>query len=258
MADERPVPDWLLERLVRGELPDAEASRVRARLEARGETARLDALELSDREILATHPPALVAAEVHRRAQAAERARRTMRWTTPVFSAVALGAAGLAVVFAMGRSPSQVSSGLGGALSDDPEVTTSKGLAPHLALYRKQDKRADRLSDGATVRPGDLLQVAYVAAGRRYGMIASIDARDAVTLHLPERAGAAVRLQAGKEVALPHAFELDASPGFERFVFVTSDAPFDTASALSALRRDGPPPPPALTVVAFTVYKDTR
>src|SRR5688572_31137829 len=50
MAEERPVPDWLLERLARGELPAAEEARVRARLETRGEASRLDALELRSEE----------------------------------------------------------------------------------------------------------------------------------------------------------------------------------------------------------------
>jgi hypothetical protein len=58
-------------------------------------------------------------------------------------------------------------------------------------------------------------------------------------------------------VALPVAFELDATPGFERFVFVTSDAPFDTAPVVAALRRDGPPLPPDLTLSSLTVYKVT-
>jgi hypothetical protein len=258
MADDRPVPDWLLERLARDELPVAEAARLRARLEARGEGARLLAIELSDREILAAHSPAAVAAEVHRRARLGQVSRPAMGWRSVVFSGLALGAAGLAVVFALARSPRQSAVGLGGPAASEAEVITARGLAPRLALYRKQDKRADRLDDGATAGPGDLLQVAYLAAGRRYGVIASMDARNTVTLHLPESAGPAARLPTGKEIVLPHAFELDASPGFERFVFVTSDSPFDSVAVVSWLRDKDSSLPAGLSLTTVTLYKASR
>jgi hypothetical protein len=254
MGDDRPVPEWLLERLARNELPAAEASRLRARLEARGEGGRLQAIERSDREILDAHPPAVVAAEVRRRAGMHRRGGLT--WRSTLFSGLALGAAGLAVVFAMGRSPRMAPGVLDPAMATGPETTTAKGLKPRLALYRKQAKRADRLPDGAVYRRGDLLQLAYVAPGQAYGMIASIDARGSVTLHLPGMGGSAPKLEAGKEVALPSAFELDGTPGFERFVFVTSATPFDTAQVVAALQRNGRPLPEGLSLTELTLHKD--
>jgi anti-sigma factor RsiW len=247
MADDRELPDWLLERLAAGELPAPEAARLRARLEAEGGLARLSALEASSREILAAHPPAAVAAEVQRRARRSEPAP-ARRLIFP--SALALGVTGLAVLFATGvisrqRAGTQL----------DVEETTARGLQPHLQLYRKQGQAVERLKDGASARAGDLVQIAYLAAGRRFGVIASVDAGGGVTLHLPERAGPAARLQSGKAVALPGAFELDASPGFERFVFVTGDEPFGTAEVLPALRPGGPPLPPKLTAFALTLTK---
>ncbi len=249
MAEESAVPDWLLERLAAGELPVAEATRLRARLEAEGGLARLQALEASNREILDAHPPALVTAEVQRRARRTERAPVRVR---AFFSVAALGVAGLAVVFALGRGPR--TGGMTGSTSE-PEVTTTRGLQPHLQLYRKQGDTVERLKDGASARAGDLVQIAYVAAGRRYGVIASVDARGEVTLHLPEAAGPAARLQPAQAVALPGAFELDASPGFERFVLVTSDDPFTTADVAAALRPGGPPLPPKVTMFALTLTK---
>ena len=75
---DRAVPDWLLERLARGELSPERAAEVRRRLEAEGDAgmARLAALEQSDQDILAEHPPAVVAAEIRRRAAVAEASRR--------------------------------------------------------------------------------------------------------------------------------------------------------------------------------------
>ena len=254
MADDRTVPDWLLERLAAGELPASEAAKLRARLEEMGEPARLQALEASNREILAAHPPPSVAAEVQRRVRV--RVERKPAWRTAVFSGLALGAAGLAVLFALVRGPRPSGTvEVPGSTLSEPEVTRERGLQAHLAVYRKKGQQVDRLKDGASARGGDLLQIAYVAAGRHYGVIASVDAREVVTLHLPEAAGTAVRLQSGKEMALPGAFELDASPGFERFVFVTSDDPFDTAAVVVSLRRNGPPLPARLSVFALTLLK---
>jgi hypothetical protein len=255
MAEDRPVPDWLIERLVRNELPAAEAARLRARLEARGEGHRLAAIERSDREILDAHPPAVVAAEVRRRAGLPR--NRALGWRTTMFSGLALGAAAMAVVFAMGRSQRTATGALDPAMATGPETTTIKGMSPRLALYRKQDKRFDRLPDGARYRRGDLLQLAYVAGGRPYGMIASVDGKGTVTLHLPAEGGPAPRLEAGKEIALPSAFELDATPGFERFVFITADAPFDTLEVVAALRRKAAPLPPEFSLTALTLHKDS-
>jgi len=78
--------------------------------------------------------------------------------------------------------------------------------------------------------------------GKRFGIIASIDARGRVTLHLPESPGPAVALDRDGERALPHAYELDDSPGFERFFFVTSDAPFATPEIAESLKSGGPLP----------------
>src|SRR6185436_11923836 len=104
---------------------------------------------------------------------------------------LALGAAGLAVLFALGRGarPGQIE--VPGSTLSEPEVTRERGLEPHLAIYRKRGQGVERLKDGSPARGGDLLQIAYVSAGRRYGVIASVDARDEITLHLPEKAGAA-------------------------------------------------------------------
>ena len=66
------VSDWLLERLAAGELPPAQERSLRERLAATGDTHRLAALAASNREILAAHPAAEVAAEVRGRAAVAK------------------------------------------------------------------------------------------------------------------------------------------------------------------------------------------
>jgi hypothetical protein len=233
-----PVPDWLLERLAAGELPQNQAAKLRERLQARGEEHLLPALAASNMEILATQPPEQIVAEIKRRAAlSADRARpAAARRLCPMWalSAVTACVAGLAVMLVVRNhgagtqpAPDQV----------QPEIVGVKGdLKPALRIYRKTHSGSELLRAHASVHRGDTLQIRYVAAGKRFGVIASIDARGQITFHLPESPGAAIALERDGERALPHAYELDDSPGFERFLFVTSDAPFATTDIAQALK----------------------
>jgi hypothetical protein len=257
--DGKKVPDVLLERLARDELPPARAAQLRARLALEGEAgaARLAALEASNRDILEVHPPAVVAAEVHRLAALAQqreaaRAARPRGLRLPVL-VMAAGALGALMLVAVRRDPGT----LPGGESQPPEQIGIKGLRPQLAVHRKLGDRHQRLQGGALVRPGDQLQLSYVAGERRFGVVASVDARGTVTLHLPEAPGAASALAPRKETVLPHAFELDDSPGYERFVFVSGDRAFSTELVAEALRPGGPPLPADLSLVDLTLRKDT-
>ena len=276
MKTEGEVSDWLLEKIARGEIDAAESAWLAARLRGpegaklKEELAlRMAALEESSRQILAQHPPAQVAAEVRRRLALAEQAERR---STPgaarvwwVLGGVATGGVALAALLLLVRPADQSGSvvpGVGLPLPGEEaaEITTIKGLKPQLAIYRKRKEggdRADRLSAGTVVRPGDTLQLAYVSAGRPYGVVASVDARGTVTLHLPEGDGPAARLAPRGETPLPHAFQLDATPGFERFVLIVADQPFSTALVREALRPGGPPLPANLQLNEHTLSKET-
>jgi hypothetical protein len=117
-----------------------------------------------------------------------------------------------------------------------------KGLAPELRIYRKTVDGHDRLRAGTTVRQGDTLQVRYVAAGKRHGVVLSVDGRGGVTLHHPTSAGPSGALVPDGERVIPHAYELDDAPGFERFWFITADAPFTTTEVTDALAKGAPLP----------------
>ena len=65
--EEKPVPEWLVERLVAGDLPPLKAKRVQSRLERRGELARLEALRVANQVALTRYHAPTVAAEVQRR-----------------------------------------------------------------------------------------------------------------------------------------------------------------------------------------------
>lgn len=241
----RPVTDWELEQLARGELTPAEARSVEARLRAHGEEDRLHRLRASDEEILRAYPPRQVAAEVRRRFGE----RRRPRALAFVPLAAVAAAAVLLVSLRPGPRPD--------AGAPSAEEITLRGLSPQLRIYRKGAAGAAPLAAGARVSPGDTLQVAYVAGERRYGVIASMDSAGTVTLHLPEAPGGAARLAAGGERATPHAFRLDATPGFERFVFIAADEPFSTELAARALRAGAHALPSSYFRSFATVHKET-
>jgi len=246
------VPDWLLERLVAGELPAAQATELRAALHERGEDERLTALAGSNAKILAALPPAEVVAEVERRAAARRESPIPNRRPLFALSLAAACAAGLVVLAIVRDQP-----GTGTPPQDEvsPEHIGVRG-EPSLLIHRKTKSGAELVRDNMLVHRGDTLQLGYVARGKRFGVIASIDARGTFTLHLPEAPGAAAALERGGEHALPHAYELDDSPGFERFVFVTSDQPFTTADVAAAM-TNGRALPASFTVKAMTLTKET-
>jgi len=276
------VPDWLLERLAAGDLSERSAAELRVRLEADGESARLETLKASNDEILRRHPAASVAREVERRRSllptSGSRAAEASRGAWPLVVVGSAATLVLAVVSldrlarieygspigpaesSEGASRPTPSSGLAGrsvegATGASTEGLTAKGLSPHLVIYRRSPDSAERLSPTDRLHPGDTLQLAYVAAGQRFGVVASIDAHGTITLHLPEADGVAVPLDGRGETALPHAFELDDTLGFERFVFVTSAAPFDTSSVTENLSKKHPDWSASLTVNSLELEK---
>jgi len=252
-AGDRRAPDWLVERLAAGELPEQKARELRNLLTARGENSRLEAIAKSNAEILAALPAERVAAEIARRAATSRQS--PLRRTRPLLalSMAAACAAGLAT-FVITRDHGGGDPMVAG--QSDPETIGIKGSKPSLRIHRKTRAGAELLRPGAAARKGDTLQLGYIAAGRRFGIIVSVDARGTVTLHLPESPGPAAALEHNGERALAHAYELDDSPGFERFVFVTSDAPFATADVISVLTGGRALPAP-LAAFELTLKKET-
>jgi hypothetical protein len=251
-----PVPDLLIERLALRDLDPERAADVRSRLEAAGDLTRLGEIEASNRAILAAHPPSLVFAEVQRRLarDGLEPASRPRELVGRPWLGLALGAlaAATAVVVLVPRAP-RPSRQAG-------ETITLKGpRGPHLVIYRQTPEGPARLTDTARLHAGDMVQVAYVAGGRRFGVVATQDARGSVTFLLPTGGSQAAELADAGERATANAFELDDSPGFEKFVFVTSDVPFQKSAVLEALRsRDGSRLPRDAAWSELVLAKETR
>ncbi len=124
------------------------------------------------------------------------------------------------------------------AAAADDEPVRIKGLAPRLRIHRKRGGTIEELTDGAVAHAGDLVQISYMAAGSRNGVVVSLDGQGVVTLHHPARPDAAPSLVARGQHALDHAYELDDARSFERFVLVTSgDQAIDPETVLAAAER---------------------
>lgn len=229
IAEQRPVSDRFpevsdraLELFALGELRPDEAAEFEQRLSRDPVLAeRLRSLRASNREILSQHPPAVVAAEVRRRAETRLPARR---WRPLLLTAPALAAA---AVFLLLRPVSE------------GEGERVKGKGPHLVALLVRGGQAEPLADGARVVPGDVVQLAYVAAGLSHGVILSIDSRGGVTLHWPEDPTQPARLEPREQIGLPHAFKLDDAPGVERFFLIAAREPISVARVLDAARAAG-------------------
>jgi hypothetical protein len=124
-------------------------------------------------------------------------------------------------------------------------ITRAKGSGPELFVYKQEGTEAVRLESGTKVFPEDVIQLSYVAGSARYGAIISVDGRGIVTQHYPEYDGIAAMLLPRGETSLDFAYKLDNAPRFERFFFLTGNAPFSTQQfqmRLSAVAKAAPSP----------------
>jgi len=227
------IPSWQLERYRLGELPPGEAARVSEALETDASSReQLDELRAEDARVLAAHPPHLIATAIRTRIDARPDRPSPSRTRVPLLGALAVTACVLALLpLASARRPF-------------PE-TRIKGLAPSLLVFRESASRPEPLSSSSSARADDVVQLAYQAAGKRYGVVVSIDGRGHVTRHLPRTGDQAARLESGAPVPLPEAYQLDDAPGFERFFLITGDAPFGVDVVVRATERlygGGPDP----------------
>jgi len=264
--DETQVPDWKLERYLVGELPAPEMESVRRAAELDSSVRqRLEQLQFSNQDILRRYPPEWMTRQIVARTQLAASVQRTPATLfgrfgpLPKLAAVAVALMVVLLVFYPRQADhtSEV-----GTEAD----TGFKGGGPSLVLYRKVPSGAERLSEGSLARPGDTIQVAYLAVGRRYGVILSLDGRGVVTLHLPERGSHAAQLEAGHLTRLDSSCQLDEAPRWECFYFITSDKTFQLDPILQAARSVGQiqaapdrlPLPDSFTQSVFLLRKATK
>lgn len=105
-----------------------------------------------------------------------------------------------------------------------------KGKSSALFVYRNENGKAVRLTNGTKVSEGDILQLSYVCADPEYALIVSVDGNGVVTSHFPEDSTDSALLEKGGEFPLSYSYKLDDAPAFERFYLVTSSKEFSLDS----------------------------
>lgn len=207
------IPPLLLEKLALNHLSASEQKYLNTHWSESEQSAALNKLHNSNREILATLPVEVITPNIELRLK--ERAQvRPLRGRSRY--ALAAVAASLVLFFTWKNRQSEYSEG----------DILLKGSVPHITVYRKLASGYEHLKTGVVAHRGETMQLRYFAAGYPYGTILSIDGSGKVTQHLPAEAKDSEALKQQGEVALPFAYELDDAPMFERFVFVVSHKPF--------------------------------
>ncbi len=227
----RTFPQLVLERYVLGELPEAHAAEVSNAADSDPQLmARLKEIAESNKAILAQYPANVVSRDVALRAhteRVLEEAahaprRRAARAVAPALGVALLLAVALVPVLTVHHG-TQVAERV-------------KGGGAQLVVYLNTSEGPRLLSPMDTVRPGDMLQIGYVAGGKSHGAIFSLDGRGQATLHFPGEPGGSTALEQDGEHLLGFSYQLDDAPQFEHFYFVTSDTPLDAAAVMDSAR----------------------
>jgi hypothetical protein len=234
MMNKRTISSVLLERYACGEVTDEEKCLVEAECGNDSEVReQLAAIKTSNTEILSTYAPEKTANEIalkmHREqvrmtigdnASAVVSDRKRLRlfpaWSYSI----------LLLVFIVPFSVHYFDA----RNTRLPVNEREKGLGPSLTIYRDEVNSYNKLTDSSVVSAGDRLQIGYTAAGKKFGIIFSVDGNGVISLHYPVdtlmmQSGS--RLEQGGEQLLNTSFELDSAPLFERFYFLTSDDTID-------------------------------
>ena len=240
------IPGWILEKYLLGELPDTELEKITNQLKNDPNLrAEIERLKVSNKDILNKYPADSMVPGILNRCNKEKNYRendvgviaarptffKRMLQFSPAF-------ASLLVIFFIGLQIFK--SGDNSSKATEPGVQEStrrvKGSpevkpVPHLIIHRKGNN-IEVLEKGSRAQAGDLLQLAYAAAGEAHGVICSIDGNSTVTLHFPEKKNDFTALMQKKKVLLANAYELDDAPGFERFFFITSETEIDVDDIL--------------------------
>jgi hypothetical protein len=227
------IKTWEIERFLLGELPPSRMEEI-ARLIQQDPDLReeVESVKRSQDEMMKQHPieamlPGILKRyeENKRQARIREKTRpitlRRLLYATPVVASVLIL---LFVVFVRdGTSPGFT------RIKGEESVDFGK---TQIIIYRQNPKEIELLDNQSKAKAGDLLQLAYIPAGKTHGVIFSIDGNGVVTLHYPESRNDSSLLKQERKNLLSSAYELDNAPDFERFFFITAMEEIDVTDIL--------------------------
>src|SRR5450432_3862808 len=235
MADRR-FTDLELERQLAGDLSPARAAALDTEATA-ADKARLAELEAQSAAFMASVDVELEVRRIEQRiARIAPAPKRPMwlRWIVPA-GAVLAAAATLLLVFLSNKKADERNP------PHDDDFQT-KGDDISLVIHAAADSGdSSKLATGDTIAPG--VRLRFEVQGSKPGFIAVIglDGSARTTIYYPY--GATEAAPIGSERLLPHAVQIDATPGDEKFFAVFSTKPFAVATVMPAVTGVGPLPP---------------
>lgn len=218
----------MLEQYVLGELPEKQRRQIEQCISHDSALQKqMEAIRQSNSEILAKLPPDRMVREIELKAHTRNVNKILSRRTAanswwhltsykPAFVTV------MTLLLLIGLIPFIVTQYRN---TQPVELTRIKGLVPLITVYRSIQDSSERLGNLSVVNKGDIIQIGYIAADKKYGVIVSVDGRGAVTLHYPASDTETTLLKNDGEVLLGNAYELDDAPLFEQFFFITADEP---------------------------------
>jgi hypothetical protein len=222
MANKR-IRTWELERYLLGELPPSRMEEITLLAQEYPDIKKeIDSLEQANAEILRQHTPESMLPEILKQYEENRRQARIREKARPIslkrllYAAPVLASAFIllfVVFFNNGTTPDST------RIKGEESLDFTKA---QIIIYRKNNSKIELLKNGDHAKAGDLLQIAYVPAGKTYGVIFSIDGSGIVTLHHPESKDDSSILKQEKKNLLSSAYELDNAPDFERFFFITA------------------------------------
>lgn len=234
-GDSKALPDLLLEKYLLGELSTDQLNRVEQHLKSdKKSTRRLEELKISNREILEKYPPDKIARQINDKLEyLIKKQSHERRSNRGLFKILTVATSTIAAIIAFLIIVPVAFQTQKNELTQGAETTRIKGSNPAISehkpgimVYIKKQNSIDVLVNGAKVQEHDVIQLAYKAEGRKYGLIFSIDGRGALTMHYPLDEDNVAELNPGREVYLSSSYELDDAPLFERFFFITSQDTF--------------------------------
>ena len=237
---------WEIERYLLGELPPRRMAEIKKLAQENPEIRReIERLGNSNPEILKQHPSEAMIPEILKRyeenksqAMAREKIRpitlKRVLYGGPVLATVIVFL--FIVFFRDAGIPGHI------RIKGEESIDFTK---TQIIIYRKKNNEVELLKDGNHASAGDLLQIAYIPAGKTNGVIFSTDGNGTVTLHYPEQRGASSLLKQEQKVLLTSSYELDDAPDFERFFFITAMKEIDVEDIVKKAEALAASPPSA-------------
>ena len=192
------IPGWILEKYLLGELPEPELKKITHQLSNDPDLrAEIEKLNASNKDILNKYPADSMVPAILDRCNKEKNYRendvrvplakptlfkRMLQFSPAFASLLVIFFIGLQIFKPGDNSSKTIEPGVQKGthrVKGSPEAK----LVPHLIIHRKGNN-IEVLEKGSRAQAGDLLQLAYAAAGEAHGVICSIDGNSTVTLHL--------------------------------------------------------------------------